>query len=62
MVRETKSNTVSTVVRRQQLQGREDTPVMHIEARHKQAEARAHDVVENVLLEVGLRANILQEK
>jgi hypothetical protein len=40
--------------RRDRLKGRADTPVQHIEARHKQAEALAKQEVEAVLLAQGL--------
>jgi hypothetical protein len=42
--------------RRAPLLGRADAPLMHIEARHAQAEATAHAMVEEALLEAGIKA------
>jgi hypothetical protein len=43
----------STLERRQQLASRQDAPLQHIEARHKQAEEQARNIVEEVLLTAG---------
>ncbi len=40
---------------RQQLSSRQDSPVMHIEARHRQVEERVRDMVDGVLQAQGLR-------
>ncbi len=42
-----------TLERRQELKDRRDTPLMHIEARHAQAERAAKELVEDALLQHG---------
>lgn len=50
-------STVSTVVerRRAPIEGRQDAPLMHIEARHAQAEKRAKELVDEALRAHGIR-------
>jgi hypothetical protein len=51
------TSTTQTVVerRRAPIEGRQDAPLMHIEARHQQAEARAKELVDEALRAHGIR-------
>ena len=47
---------VGTLERRWQLNQRREAPLMHIEARHQQAERQAREFVEDALLQQGIEA------
>jgi hypothetical protein len=47
---------VGTLERRWQLTQRREAPLMHIEARHQQAERQARELVEDALLQQGIEA------